>query len=35
MRSPCVAAVETFMLEPLDGDPVARSARAVADPVRG
>jgi hypothetical protein len=35
MRSPSVTAVEAFMLEPLDGDPVARPARAVADPVPG
>ena len=33
MRSPCLTAVEAFMLEPLGGDAAVRSAIAVADPV--
>jgi hypothetical protein len=35
MRSPCVTAVEVFMLEPLGGDPTVRSAIAVPDRVPG
>jgi hypothetical protein len=35
MRSPCVTAVEAFMLGRLGGEPTVRSAIAVADPVPG
>jgi hypothetical protein len=35
MRSPRVTAVEAFMPKPLGGDPMVRSAIAVADPVPG
>jgi hypothetical protein len=35
MRSPSATAVEAFFLEPPGGDPVVRSAIAVADPVPG
>jgi hypothetical protein len=35
MRSPCVTALEAFMLEPLDRDQTVRSLIAVAAPVPG
>jgi hypothetical protein len=35
MCSPCVTAGEAFMREPPGGDPMVRSAVAVADPVPG
>jgi hypothetical protein len=35
MRSPCVTAVEVFVLEPLGGDPTVRLAIAVACSVSG